>query len=86
MDTNTNETLDWNNSVYCCPAAGHIITGNLKTIPDSTIRNMISKRPKYRFPSNTNLKKSWEEVAAALNEFGNRWCKQEYVENAAFKV
>ena len=71
--------------MYCYPAAGHIITLNLKIIPDSRILNIISKGPKYRFPSNIDFNKSREEVAAALYEFGNRWCKREYVENAALK-
>ena len=61
------------------------ITGNLKIIPDSKIRNIISKEPKYRFPSNINFNKCKEEIAAALNEFGNRWYKREYVENKALK-
>ena len=71
--------------MYCYPTAGHIITGNLKIIPDSRIRNIISKGPKYRFPSNIDFNKCREEIAAALNEFGNRWCKREYVEHKALK-
>ena len=35
---------------------------------------------KYRFPSRIDLKKCREEIASALNDFGNRWCKREYVE------
>ena len=66
-------------------AAGHIITGNLKIIPDSRIRNIVSKGPKYRFPSDIDFNKCRKEIAAALNEFGNRWCKREYVEHAALK-
>ena len=69
--------------MYCYPTAGHIITGNLKIIPDSRIRNIISKGPKYRFPSNIDFNKCREEITAALNEFGNRWCKREYVEHKA---
>ena len=69
----------------CYPTAGHIITGNLKIIPDSWIRNIISKGPKYRFLSNIDFNKCMEEIAAALNEFGNRWCKREYVEHKALK-
>ena len=26
-----------------------------------------------------------EEIAAAVNDFGNRWCKREYVEPSALK-
>ena len=36
--------------------------------------------PKYRYPSPIDFKKCREEIAFALNDFGNRWCKREYVE------
>ena len=85
IDTSTPDTWDCKDSVYCYPTAGHIITGNLKIIPDSRIRNIISKGPKYRFPSNIDFNKCREEIAAALNEFGNRWYKREYVEHKALK-
>ena len=77
--------LDFKVSVYSYPTAGHIITGNLKIIPDSRIRKIIFKGPKYKFPSNIDFNKCGEEIAAALNEFGNRWCKREYVEHKALK-
>ena len=43
------------------------------------------KGPKYRFPSRIDFKKCREEIASALNDFGNRWCKREYVEPDALK-
>ena len=58
---------------------------NLKIIPDSRIRNIISKGPKYRIPPNIDLKKCKEVIAAALNEFDNQWRKREYVEHATLK-
>ena len=61
------------------------MTGNLKIISDSRIRYIVSKGPKYRLPSRIDFKKCWEEIAAALNDFGNRWCKREYVEPDALK-
>ena len=61
------------------------MTGNLKIISDSRIRYIVSKGPKYRFPSRINFKKYREEIASALNDFGNRWCKREYVEPDALK-
>ena len=67
------------------PAAGHIMTGYLKIISDSRIRYIVSKGPKYRFPSRIDFKKYREEIASALNDFGNRWCKREYVEPDALK-
>ena len=69
--------------MYCYPVAGHIITGNSNIIPDSRIRNIISKEPKYRFPSNIDFSRCREDITIALNECGNRWCKQKCVNHAA---
>ena len=41
---------------------------------------MISKGP-----SHIDFKKCREEIAAARNDFGNRWCKREYAEPKALK-
>ena len=59
------------------------MTGNLKIISDSRIRYIVST--KYRFPSRFDFKKCREEIASALNDFCNRWCKREYVEPDALK-
>ena len=72
-------------SKFMYPAAGHIMTGNLNIISDSRIRYIVSKGPKYRFPSRINFKKCREEIASALNDFGDRWCKRENVGPNALK-
>ena len=54
-------------------------------ISDSRIRKIVSKGPKYRFPSYINFDKCGEEIASALNDFGNRWCKREGVEDNALQ-
>ena len=53
---NTPDTCDCKDSKFIYPAAGHIITGNLKIISNSRIRYIVSKSPKYRFPSRIDLK------------------------------
>ena len=73
------------NSNYLYPSAGHVITGNLNVLPDARVRNIISKGPKYRFPSNIDFSKFRREITASLNDFNNRWCKWENVEPDAFK-
>ena len=73
------------NSYYLYPSAGHVITGNLNVIPDARVRNIISKGPKYRIPSNIDFAKCRREIAASLNDFGNRWFKQENVKPDALK-
>ena len=82
---NTHESRDCKDCELIYPAAGHIMTGKLKIISDSRIRYIVSKGPKYRFPSRIDFKKCREEIASALNDFGTRWCKREYVEPNALK-
>ena len=43
------------------------------------MRSIICKGPKYRFSSRIDFKKCREEIAAALNDFDNRWCKREFI-------
>ena len=38
------------------------MTGNLKTISDSRIRYIVSKGPKYRFPSRIDLKVKYKGI------------------------
>ena len=62
-----------------------LLSHELVKIPDSKIRYIVSKGPKYRFPSRIDFKECREEIASALNDFGNRWCKREFVEPNALK-
>ena len=96
LDTEANKFYDRNHQLYdaalltrCFTQHAlrpfiHIMTGNLKIISDSRIRYIVSKGLKYRFPCRIDFKKCREEIASALNDFGNRWCKREYVEPDAF--
>ena len=72
-------------SKFIYPLAGIVVTGNLRLIPDSRIRNIVSKGPKYRFPSHIVFNRCREEITSALNDFGNRWCKRECAERNALK-
>ena len=49
----------------------------------SKIRSIICKGSKFRFPVPIDLKSCHEEIAEALQEFCNRWCKREHVESNA---
>ncbi|MCU7801044.1 MAG: hypothetical protein KZQ70_13130 [gamma proteobacterium symbiont of Lucinoma myriamae] len=55
----------------------------MKIIADARIRSIISKGPKYRFPSLIDFNKCRLQIAEALLEFCKRWCKREYVESSA---
>ena len=77
IHANTPESWDCKDSKFIYPAAGHIVTGDLKIISDSSIRYIVSKGPKYRFSSRIDFKTCREEIASALNYFCNRWCKRD---------
>ena len=62
-----------------------MITGNLNVIPDGRVRNIISKGPRYRFPSNIDFPQCRREIAASLHDFSYRWCKRENIEPDALK-
>ena len=62
-----------------------MITGNPNVVPDYRIPYIISKGPKYRFPSNIDFPNCRREIAASLNDFSNRWCKRENVEHDALR-
>ena len=57
----------------------------MKIIPDSRIRNMVSKGPKYRFPSRIDSNRCRNIMASALNDFRYRRCQRESVECNALK-
>ena len=52
-------------------------------ISDSRIQSIICNGSKYRFPVPIDFKSCREEIAGALQEFCNRWCKREHVESNA---
>ena len=56
-----------------------MITCNLNVIPDARVRNITSKGPEYRFPSNIDFPKRRREIDASLNDFSNL-CYRENVE------
>ena len=62
-----------------------MVTGNLKPTTDSRILTIVFKGSKPCFPSHTDFNKRCEEIAGALQEFCNRWCKREHVKFNALK-
>ena len=85
IETCTPDSCACKDSKYVYPAAGHVITDNLKILSDSRIRSIIAKGPKYRFPVQYDFQKCREKIAGSLNEFCSRWCKREHVECDALK-
>ena len=78
IDSNIPDSWDCQNSNYLYSPAGHVITGNLNVIPDSRVCYIISKGPKYRFPSNIDFPKCRREIAASLNDFSQIYPSELY--------
>ena len=49
-----------------------MITCNLNVNPNAKVRNIISKGPKYTFPSNILFPKYRRKIAASLNDYSIR--------------
>ena len=76
---------DCRGSGFVCPSASRVVAGNLKTVPDSGVRHVVSKGPKYRLSSQVDFNRCREEVSSALGGFGGRLCKRESVGCGAMK-
>ena len=50
------QTCQCNESKFCHELHGHVITGDLRVIENSKLRELIAKGPKYREPSRVNWK------------------------------
>lgn len=80
---NTPNTCECNKSKYCYPPSGHIITGNFELIEDKRIRKLFFKGPKYRLPSRIDFEACRAEIAQAIEQFSDRWCRREKAEQNA---
>ena len=59
---------------------GHVITGNLSIIPNSKLRDLIAKGPKYREPCKVDWDKNLFLLYEAVDQYALQWAKREMVE------
>ena len=59
---------------------GHVITGDLSVIPNSKLRDLIAKGPKYREPCKVDWDKSLSLLCEAVDQYALQWAKREIVE------
>ena len=59
---------------------GHVITGDLSIIPNSNLRDMIAKGPKYREPRKIDWDKNLTLSCEAVDQYALQWAKRETVE------
>ena len=85
LDTESNRFYDRNHQMYEAALLTRCYTQHaLRPFIDSK-SNHIRSFIKIPFIKDINFNKCREEIASALNDFGNRWCKREGVEDNALK-
>ena len=79
IDFNTPDSWDCQGSNCLYPSAGRLVAGNLGVISDARVHSIVSRGPKYRFPSGVGFPECRRGIAASLSGFGDRWCRPEGV-------
>ena len=69
-----------NTSSHLYQPYGHVITGDLSIIPNSKLRDLIAKGPKYREPRRVDWDKNLSLSCEAVDQYALQWAKREMVE------
>ena len=69
-----------NTSSHLYQPYGHVITGDLSIIPNSKLRDLIAKGPKYREPYKVDWDKNLSLLCEAVDQYALQWTKREMVE------
>ena len=69
-----------NTSSHLYQPYGHVITGDLSIIPNSKLRDLIAKGPKYREPCKVDWDKNLSLLCEAVDQYTLQWTKREMVE------
>ena len=59
---------------------GHVITDDLSIIPNSKLRDLIAKGPKYREPCEVDWDKNLSLLCEAVDQYALQWAKREIAE------
>ena len=63
------DSCDCENSEFCDPHHGHIITGDLRIIKNNKLRKLRTKGSSYREPHTINFNKVLANNTSAINNF-----------------
>ena len=69
-----------NTSSHLYQPYGHVITDDLSIIPNSKLRDLIAKGPKYREPCKVDWDKNLSLLCEAVDQHALQWAKREIVE------
>ena len=73
-------TCNYGSSQYTYAPAGHVVTGDLSTITDYTLRKLIMKGPSYREQNNINWNLNMKLCREAVMKYRKKWAYNTKVE------
>ena len=65
------------NSPFKYGPSGHIITGDLNIVQNKSLRDVLSKGPKYREPRSINWNYNFKLLMDAVEDYARKWVKRE---------
>ena len=77
---NNSSQCECDTSSHSYQPYGHVITGDLSIIPNSKLRDLIAKGPKYREPCKVDWDKNLSLLYEAVVQYVLQWAKREIVE------
>ena len=77
---NNPSPYECNTSKHLYGPYGHVITGDLSIIPNSKLKDLIAKDPKYREPRKVDWDKNLSLLCEAVDHYALQWAKREIVE------
>ena len=77
---NNPSPCECNTSSHLYEPYGHVVTGDLSIIPNSKLRDLIAKGPKYREPYKVDWDKNLSLLCEAVDQYALQWAKRETVE------
>ena len=77
---NNPSQCECNTSSHLYQPYGHVITGDLSIVPNSKLRDLIAKGPKYREPCKVDWNKNSSLLFEAVDQYALQWAKPELVE------
>ena len=73
------QTCQHKESKFCYEPHGHVITGNLRVIENTKLREIVAKGPKYREPNRVSWKATETMFLEAIDLYVKSWSRREQV-------
>jgi hypothetical protein len=65
------------NSPFIYNPIGHVITGDIKIINNTSLRDVFAKGPKYREHKSINWKHNFKILMDSVEDYVRQWAKRE---------